>query len=68
MSWRVDEATARRRLTVDWRETGGPAPRQTGQKGFGTRLLTRALAAQPGAEAKLSYPPQGAQWTAGFDL
>ncbi|MBU1378440.1 MAG: sensor histidine kinase [Alphaproteobacteria bacterium] len=66
--WRVDETAGRRRLTLDWTETGGPAPGPGGRRGFGNRLLTRALAAQPGATADLSLPPEGARWRAGFDL
>lgn len=68
LAWRVDEATGRRRLALDWRETGGPPPAAAGRKGFGARLLTRALAAQPRAEASLALPPEGARWTAAFDL
>jgi two-component sensor histidine kinase len=68
LAWRVDETGARRRLTLDWTETGGPAPTTGGRRGFGNRLLTRALAAQPGATAKLSLPREGARWRAAFDL
>lgn len=68
LTWSVDEAGGRRRLTLDWRETGGPPPEPTSRKGFGSRLLTRALAAQPNAKTRLTYPPEGARWTAGFDL
>jgi len=68
LAWRVDAAGARRRLVLEWRETGGPAPAPAGRQGFGVRLLSRALAAQPNAAAKLSFPPEGARWSAGFDL
>ena len=68
LTWRVDEAGGRRRLELDWRETGGPAPAPGERMGFGARLLTRALSAQPGATATLSFPPEGARWTAGFEL
>lgn len=68
VAWRVDEAGGRPRLTLDWRETGGPPPQPSGRKGFGSRLLTRALTAQPNAKARLTFPREGARWTAGFDL
>ena len=69
LSWRVDVgADGRRRLAVEWCETDGPEPRLTGRKGFGSRLLTRALAAQPGAESTLTFPADGACWRAAFDL
>ncbi|WP_293905803.1 sensor histidine kinase [Phenylobacterium sp.] len=68
LAWRVDATAGRRRLALTWRETGGPRPAPGDYRGFGARLLTRALAAQPGAEADLSFPAEGASWTAGFDL
>lgn len=68
LAWQVAETGGRRRLSLDWRETGGPAPEPGDRQGFGVRLLNRALAAQPNAEAVLSFPPEGARWTAAFDL
>lgn len=68
LAWAVDETGGRRRLELEWRESGGPRPAPAGRQGFGTRLLTRALAAQPGAAAELSFPAEGALWRAGFDL
>lgn len=68
LAWAVDDAGGRPRLELEWRETGGPRPAPGGRQGFGTRLLTRALAAQPGASTELSFPAQGALWRAGFDL
>ncbi len=69
LSWRTDEIGGRRRLSLEWTETGGPAPSPPdGRAGFGSRLLTRALAAQPNAETQLSFPAQGVCWRATFDL
>jgi len=68
LTWQVAETGGRRRLSLDWRESGGPAPAPGDRQGFGVRLLNRALAAQPNAEAVLTFPPEGARWTAGFDL
>lgn len=75
LAWRVEpRAAGRSRLVLDWIETGGPPPRPAstavneGRSGFGTRLLTRALDAQPGGRAELALPPEGARWTAAFDL
>lgn len=68
LTWRVETIGARRRLVIEWTETGGPAPAPGGRRGFGARLLARSLAAQPGATAALNLPPEGARWTAGFDL
>lgn len=68
LSWQVDMTGPRKRLVMEWRETGGPAPARTERRGFGSRLLSRALAAQPNAEATLSFAEGGARWRAAFDL
>jgi two-component sensor histidine kinase len=65
LTWQVVDG---RRLELTWRETGGPAPAPGDRQGFGVRLLNRALAAQANAEAVLSFPAEGALWTAAFDL
>ncbi|MBW8814684.1 MAG: sensor histidine kinase [Caulobacterales bacterium] len=66
LSWRL-EADGRR-LALDWAESGGPTVVPPVRQGFGTRLLTRALAARPNAEARLTFPAQGVHWVARFDL
>lgn len=68
LAWRVEETNGPRRLELEWRETGGPAPTPAARQGFGVRLLSRALAAQAGAAAQLSFPAEGARWTAGFEV
>lgn len=53
------------RTVIEWRESGGPAvvepPRES--RGFGTRLLERALASDlgSGAEVRLDFAPAGLQ-------
>lgn len=68
LTWRVEDTDGRRRLALDWRERGGPRPAPADRKGFGIRLLKRALASEANAETKLSFPAEGARWTATFDL
>ncbi|WP_337187321.1 sensor histidine kinase [Phenylobacterium sp.] len=70
LSWRIDGDADPPRLSLEWRETGGPAPApdSSRRQGFGARLLARALAARPGAQAALEFLPDGARWTAAFDL
>ncbi len=51
LTWRPDPRAAAMRLT--WRERGGPPVQPPSQKGFGTRFLTRGLA------AKLAYHREG---------
>ena len=68
LAWRVEKTDGPRRLELEWRETGGLAPAPAGRQGFGVRLLSRALAAQAGAKSELSFPAEGARWTAGFEV
>jgi two-component sensor histidine kinase len=54
---------------VDWRESGGPpvsGPPE--RRGFGTRLLTRALAHDlgPGSQVSLEFNPGGVRATIRF--
>jgi two-component sensor histidine kinase/integral membrane sensor domain MASE1 len=60
---RIDWSTAREadgeRLTLTWRETGGPAVKAPRRKGFGSRLLERGLPADLGGTVSLDYRKQG---------
>ena len=50
-----------------WREIGGPPVSPAARKGFGTRLITTALAGQ-GGHAELTFPEDGAVCTMTFPL
>ncbi len=54
ISWSVSEG----RMTVDWRESGGPKVSLADVTGFGTRLLTRALD-QFGGTIERKFEPTG---------
>lgn len=47
------------RLRMCWRETGGPEVRAPERRGFGTRMLERALAGEFEAEVDLDFKPSG---------
>jgi PAS domain S-box-containing protein len=49
----------RSRLKMRWEEINGPPVLQPKRKGFGTRLLQRALRAELGGAAKLEFAPAG---------
>lgn len=53
LSWRVEGE----RLTLDWRERGGPPPRPPERLGFGSKLLRAGLTGTGGAE--LRYDAEG---------
>ena len=58
LAWRIDGKKDRAMLTIDWIETGGPPVQEPTRKGFGSRLIERALRGENGA-AKMEFNPAG---------
>ena len=58
IAWNV-AGTDVSRLTLHWRETGGPSVSPPTHKGSGSRLIERSLAAELGAAVALTYAPAG---------
>lgn len=58
IEWRL-EGEAGELFLLTWTERGGPPVTPPQRKGFGTRLIERALADQLGAEVRLDYRPSG---------
>lgn len=58
LTWHVDE-TETPRLHVIWRESGGPPVRAPDRRGFGTRMLDRALAGELKAKVEMDFAPGG---------
>jgi len=60
-AWAVEAAEGEQapRLTIDWREMGGPSVTEPARRGFGTRLLERGLAQQLEAEVTLTFASEG---------
>lgn len=46
----------------EWVESGGPAVSEPQRKGFGTRILTRAMESSTGGKAEMAYVPEGFQY------
>jgi len=46
-------------LEITWRESGGPEVTAPAHKGFGTRMLQRALAQDVGGNVALAFEPEG---------
>jgi two-component sensor histidine kinase len=60
ISWTLEEAgDGSSRLFFTWREEGGPAVNDPASKGFGSRLISRVLAADFNGEVRINYPPRG---------
>ena len=47
------------RLTISWRETGGPPVTSPERRGFGTRLIEQGFVTQHDGKAVLDYRPDG---------
>jgi PAS domain S-box-containing protein len=57
--WTIEGGDDARRLTLVWREQGGPPVTPPAQRGFGTRLIERGLAADLGGTARIDFHPEG---------
>jgi PAS domain S-box-containing protein len=55
VTWASDEE----RLSLRWDESGGPNVAAPSRRGFGTRMIERALASEAGGKAKLEFRPEG---------
>ncbi|MBV6273612.1 PAS domain S-box protein [Alcaligenaceae bacterium CGII-47] len=59
IAWLIKEDGAERRLKLIWTESGGPTVVEPVRKGFGSRLIERALAAELDGTVDLVYKPTG---------
>ena len=59
LAWRLETASDRRRLVIEWTERGGPAVRAPERRGFGRSLIERSVAYELGGEARLEFAPGG---------
>ncbi|WP_158266538.1 PAS domain-containing sensor histidine kinase [Allosphingosinicella deserti] len=55
----VEWVVAGEMLRFSWRESGGPRVVTPTRRGFGTRMIERALAAEFGGTATIAFPPEG---------
>ncbi|HEX2134836.1 MAG TPA: PAS domain S-box protein [Microvirga sp.] len=68
VGWEVGAAPVRR-LSLDWREEGGPAiTAQPTRRGFGSRLLERGVTAELGGTVALAFAPTGLTATIAIPL
>jgi two-component sensor histidine kinase len=57
--WNLADEQRARRLRLRWSESGGPPVRPPERKGFGSRLIERALAADVRGTVRLAFEPAG---------
>jgi PAS domain S-box-containing protein len=55
VGWETDEG----RLRLTWTEAGGPPVSRPARRGFGTRMIERALATELGGEVVIDFLPSG---------
>lgn len=68
VKWHIAGQTGRRALILSWSETGGPPVEPPRRRGFGSRLLERALPADLTGRVNLEFPPKGVRCTIEFPL
>jgi PAS domain S-box-containing protein len=61
--WVVTDDSRGGRLALRWEEVGGPPVVIPLRRGFGSRLIERALAAEMSGTARIEYRPQGVVFT-----
>jgi PAS domain S-box-containing protein len=57
--WTVEEGQGGSRLRFEWIERGGPPVRPPAQRGFGTRMIERGLAAELQADVRMDFQREG---------
>lgn len=60
VNWNLSlDGAGRRRMTLLWREQGGPPVVQPASSGFGMRLLERTFGRDEGGEMRIDFAPDG---------
>lgn len=59
LNWDVHDGETSDKLWMRWEEIGGPPVSPPTQRGFGSRMIERALAAELGGKAEIEYRPKG---------
>ena len=57
--WQVKQNEDQSRLHLQWIEKGGPTVKLPKRKGFGSRLVERALAMELSGEVRINFEPAG---------
>lgn len=59
LNWDIVDGSKPERLWVRWEEIGGPPVTSPERRGFGSRMIERALASELGGTAEIDYRPRG---------
>jgi two-component sensor histidine kinase len=59
LTWSVTRTQQGLTLVLDWKESGGPAPKRSRRPGFGSRLINMVIERQLNGQVEQSFGPQG---------
>jgi PAS domain S-box-containing protein len=59
LSWTVSRTDKGLTLALDWKESGGPAPKRVRKAGFGSRLIAMVIQRQLNGEVHPTFTPRG---------
>lgn len=68
LNWERVESAKGDRLWLRWEELGGPEVAPPTRRGFGSRMIEKALASEFGGSAEIDYRPRGVVFTIEADL
>lgn len=66
--WTIERGKERDRLSVVWREEGGPPVTPPTRKGFGTRMIQRILDSDPSGKVHFEFAEAGLVCSFGVDI
>ncbi len=66
--WGIENAEDGAKLSITWRETGGPAVVPPQRSGLGTMVIQRLVADRIGGLAELEFLPEGVIWRCKADI
>jgi PAS domain S-box-containing protein len=61
--WTIAPQEDSRRLSIEWRERGGPKVEPPSRQGFGTRLIGRGMSSGAGSDVEMAFEPKGLRCT-----
>ena len=59
LTWSVTRTQQGLTLVLDWKESGGPAPKRSRRPGFGSRLINMVIERQLNGQVEQSFGPEG---------
>ncbi|MBS0470776.1 MAG: PAS domain-containing protein [Proteobacteria bacterium] len=59
LSWQVVPEAEGDRVTLEWRESGGPPPSPPQKEGYGTRVIRVVASREANGKVEMGYPPEG---------